>query len=171
MIQIYSVLSSSSTEYQTIMLWAARNVAFFGFLRVGEMTVPNQAAFNESVHLSLGAVTVDSRCNPTTMWVNIKQSKTDPFRAGVKLCLARTESPIYPIKAILPYLAIRGSSPGPLFIFSDGTYLTRSRFKSLLSATLKQSGLDDTRYNTHSFRIGATTSAKAAGISAPTSKY
>jgi len=27
-----------------------------------------------------------------------------------------------------------------------------------------QAGLDDTKFNTHSFRIGAATSAKAAGI-------
>ena len=50
MIKIYSVLSSSLTEYQTNMLWAACNVAFFGFLIIGEMTDSNQAAFNESVH-------------------------------------------------------------------------------------------------------------------------
>ena len=49
------------------MLWAACNVAFFGFFRVGEMTVSNQAAFDESVHLSLGDFTLDSCRNPTTM--------------------------------------------------------------------------------------------------------
>ena len=65
----------------------------------------------------------------------------------------------------LPYLAVRGSSPGPLFTFSDGTYLTRQWFKAVLLATPKQAGLDDTKYNTYSFLIGAATSAKAAGIS------
>jgi len=50
---------------------------------------------------------------------------------------------------------------GPLFAFEDGTPLTRTRFKSVLSATLK---LDDSQYNTHSFRIGAATLAKMAGI-------
>jgi len=163
--QIYGVLSRSPNEYQSIMLWAACCTAFFGFLRVGEMTVPNQESFDDSAHLSLRDISVDSRSNPTTIWLTIKQSKTDPFRAGVKLCLTRTESIVCPVKALLPYLAVRGSSPGPLFTFSDHTYLTRPRFKTVLSATLKQAGLDDSKYNTHSFRIGAATSAKAAGIS------
>ena len=34
-----------------------------------------------------------------------------------------------------------------------------------MSAILKQIGLDDQKYNTHSFRIGVATSAKAAGVS------
>ena len=35
MTQIYSVLKTSPTDYQSIMLWAACCTAFFGFLRVG----------------------------------------------------------------------------------------------------------------------------------------
>ena len=128
------------------------------------MTVPSQETFDNSVHLSLDDVTLDSRSNPTIIWLTIKQSKTDPFRRGVKLCLGRTDSIVYPVKAILPYLAVRGSTPGPLFTLSDSTPLTRARFKTLLSATLKQAGLDDSKFNTHSFRIGAATSAKTAGI-------
>jgi len=143
MAQLYSVLSRSPNDYQTILLWVACNTAFFGFLRVSEMTVPSQTAFDNSVLLSLGDISVDNWSNPSTIWLTIKQSKTDPFRIGVKLCLAHTHSVVCPVKAILPYLAIRGGSPGPLFIFSDGSYLTRPRFKALLSATLIQAGLDD----------------------------
>ena len=164
MTQIYSVLEKSPTAYQSIMLWAACRTAFFGFLRVGEMTVPSQEAFDSSVHLSIEDVAVDSKSNPTTVWLTIKQSKTDPFRMGINLCLGHTESVVYPVKALLPYLAIRGSTQGSLFSFEDGTPLTRLRFKTLLSATLKRAGLDDSKYNTHSFRIGAATSAKMAGI-------
>ena len=142
------------------MLWAACNVAFFGFLIIGEMTVSNQAAFNESVHFSLGNVTVDSRHSPTTTWVKLSSPKLTP---GIKLCLARTESTICPIKAILQHLAIGEACRDPYLFFL--MVLTRSRFKSLLSATLKQSGLDDMRYNTHSFHVGTPTSAKTTEIS------
>ena len=163
--QIYSVLSSPPSEYQKIMLWAACCTAFFGFLRVGEMTTPGQDTYDSSVHLSLEDVALDSRVAPTIIWLTIKQSKTDPFRKGVKLCLGRTEAVVCPIRALLPYLAIRGKAPGSLFISESGTSLTRAHFKTLLSATLKKAGLDDSKYNTHSFRIGAATSAKAVGIS------
>ena len=47
----------------------------------------------------------------------------------------------------------------------DGSYLTRQRFASLISTCLRQAGIDEKSYSTLSFRIGAATSAKDAGIS------
>ena len=162
---IYSILSKTPNQYQAIMLWAACCIAFFGFLRVGEMTVPTQTAFNDSVHLSLQDIALDSRSAPTIVWLTIKQSKTDPFREGARLCLGLTDSTVCPVKALLPYLALRGSDPGPLFCLENKTPLTRVHFKNLLSTTLRIAGFDDSLYNTHSFRIGAATSAKEVGIS------
>ena len=54
---------------------------------------------------------------------------------------------------------------GPLLILANGSYLTRRHFASLLSETLQKAGVDSTGYNTHSFRIGAATTAKEKGIS------
>ena len=48
---------------------------------------------------------------------------------------------------------------------TDGSFLTRQQFALLISNTLKLAGIDDKHYNTHSFRIGAATSAKEAGFS------
>ena len=126
--------------------------------------MPSQEAYDSFVHLSIEDVAVDSKFKPTTIWLTIKQSKTDPFHMGINLCLGRTESVVCPVKAVLPYLEIRGSTPGSLFSLEDITSLTRIQFETLLSATLKRAGLDETKYNTHSFRIGAATSVKMAGI-------
>lgn len=103
--------------------------------------------------------------SPSVIQVTIKQSKTDPFRHGVQLYLGKTGKDICPVMAILPYLALRGASAGPLFILSDGSFLTRKKFAALVLNTLKQAGVEDAQYNTHSFRIGAATTAKDAGIS------
>lgn len=146
MYRIYRVLARLPAEYQNIMLWAAFCTAFFGFLRVGEMTIPSQSAYDSSVHLSLQNVELDSRVMPNIVWLTIMQSKTDPFRKGVKLCLGQTNSVVCPVKAILTYLTIRGNSPGCLFISKDQTPLTGAQFKTLLSATLRKAGLDDTSY-------------------------
>ena len=97
--------------------------------------------------------------------VSIKQSKTDPFRKGVQLFLAKTGKNICPITAIIPYLALRGAKQGPLFLYQSGNYLTRQDFTTLLRTTLRQAGLDGSQYAAHSFRIGAATTAKEAGIS------
>ena len=123
MANIPEVLLLDSSKYDNILLWAACSLAFFGFLRCGELTEPSQAECNQGAHLSLGDVAIDSKSAPTTIQIIIKQSKTDPLRRGVQLHLRITDSNICPITAILPYLAIRGARPGPLFVVKDGSYL------------------------------------------------
>ena len=97
--------------------------------------------------------------------IRIKQSKTDPFRQGVDVYLGRTNNNVCPVTAILPYLALRGNALGPLFMLHDGRLLTRQIFSSILDSLLKELHLNQEDFNTHSFRIGAATSAKAANIS------
>lgn len=127
--------------------------------------MPAQSEYDPRAHLSIGDIAVDSKSNPITVQVTIKQSKTDPFRQGVQLYLGKTGSDICPVYAILPYLAVRGARLGPLFMFADGSYLTHARFATMISDTLQQVGIDHKHYATHSFCIGAATTAKEAGIS------
>ena len=62
------------------MLWAACCLAFFGFLRAGEFTVPGNTGFDASTHLSWGDLAVDNPASPGVLSVRLKASKTDPFR-------------------------------------------------------------------------------------------
>ena len=126
--------------------------------------MPSQGAFDKDVHLSPADIAIDNKTNPQIIRLTIKQSKTDPFRRGVKLYLGRTDSPICPVLGILPFLAVRGNRSGPLFILNDSRMLTRQIFSSFRDDILERLHLNLHLYNTHSFRIGATTSAKEAGI-------
>ena len=58
----------------------------------------------------------------------------------------------------------RGNQPGPLYIMKDGRQLTRQLFSTSLDVILEDLYLEKDCYNTHSFRIGAATSAWEAGI-------
>ena len=91
-------------------------------------------------------------------------SKTDPFRMGVTIFLGKTDSDTCPAAALLSYLAKRGLAPGPLFRFDDGRPLTRLALVSEVRAALTVAGIEPAPYSGHSFRIGAATSAAAAGI-------
>ena len=158
------MLLSQSNSYQNTMIWAACYLAFFGFLRSSKFTVPAQDCFDNSTHLSPQDIAIDCRHSPSMIKVRIKQSKTDPFLQGVDLYLGKTDKDICPVRAILPYLALRSNRPGPLFMGTDGKMLTRQTFSSELDHILSKLKLDRGSYNTHSFRIGATTSAMETGI-------
>ena len=112
--------------------------AFFGLLRVSEFTVPSLHQYDPDIHLSLADVTLDNRCAPEIVQLHmyIKQSKTDPFRNGADIYLGRTHHNVCLVEAILPYPAIRGKQPGPLFVLADNTMLTRAIFTSALKCIL-----------------------------------
>ena len=132
------------------MLWAMCCLALFGFLRVSEFTIPGEASFSPTCHLSLKDVAIDNREDPRLLQVAIKQSKTDPFRRGVDIYLA--------------YLALRGCQASPLFITQQGKGITCLAFSSALDPLLSKLQLNHKHYNTHSFRTGAGTSATQAQI-------
>ena len=146
-------------------MWAACCLAFFGFLRVSEFTVPSDNLCDKDCHLSMEDILIDSRDDPHLLKVTIKQSsKTDPFRVSVDLYLGATGATTCPVKGLLPYLALRGHCKEPVFILEDGRYLTRQRLCSLLDSVLTKLHIDNQKYNTHSFRIGAATTAREANI-------
>ena len=78
--------------------------------------------------------------------------------------LRRTGNILGPVAAVLAYLVRRGSQQGPLFLFSDGTPLSRQRLVAELRQALSACGFDCNLYAGHSFRIGATTTAAAKSV-------
>ena len=128
------------------------------------MTVPSDGSYDPSVHLSRSDIAVDNPGAPTVIRVTIKQSKTDPFRKGVNLFLGKTSTDLCPVAAMLNYLVLRGSEAGPLFWFADHRYLTRQRLVGAVRDALRKAGVDQAKYNGHSFRIGAATTAAANGF-------
>lgn len=152
------------SDFDNIMLWAAFLLCFFGFLRSGEITIPNQQSYDASVHLNFSDIATDNSVPPSIIQVKIKASKTDPFRHGTLIHIGRSNNTLCPVSALLSYLSIRGNSPGILFHFQDNTPLTKPHFTAKLRDFLKQAGINDSQYAGHSFRIGAATTAAAKGV-------
>jgi len=63
------------------------------------------------------------------------------------------------------YVAVRGNSPGPLFMFPGGAPVSKSFFSVQLKNALTWAGLPHESYKGHSFRIGAATTAAMRGMS------
>jgi len=158
-------LIKKNPSYDAITLWAMCCMAFFGFLRVSEFTIPTPGSYDRSQHLSLDDIVVDDRNNPCLIQLFLKQSKTDPFKQGATVYLDATDSTVCPVKAVTCYLAKRKSQPGPLFITKKGNGWTSHMFRKALQCVFAQMKLNKQLYNTHSFRIGAATSASLANLS------
>ena len=161
---IKDCLSRRPSSHSNIMLWAACCLAFFGFLRVSKFTVPCHGTCDPGTHLSLDDIFFDNGDKPCPITVFIKQSKTDPFRKGVTLYLGATNHPVCPVTDALPYLALRSSHPGPLFLTKEGKGLAHQSFSTLLDVILADLRLQPHDYNANSFRIGAATTAAQADI-------
>ena len=67
------------------------------FLWIFEVGMPSAKDYDPGAHLS---VRLDSTGDPHVAQVNIKASKTDPFRKGVSLFLGRTGSVLCPVLAL-----------------------------------------------------------------------
>ena len=91
-----------------VMLWAAFILAFFGFLRSSEFTC--NGPFDPSVHLTCNDITLlPNSHSPSHMLVHIKQSKTNPFRQGHTITIAKSSSPICSVMAMKDSLSLSSS--------------------------------------------------------------
>ena len=155
---LYNIWSQEGAHPEAKVLWAAASLAFFGFLRSGEMCGDSLLASD---------IAVDSHDDPTLVRLLLRSAKNDPFGKGVYIYmyLGRVRSAaICPVAAVLNYLVTRSLSSGPLLLRSDGTPVTRPWFVTQVRAALSTIGIDHTKYSGHSFRIGAATAAAAVGF-------
>ena len=95
--------------------------------------------------------------------LRIKSSITDPVGAGHFLYIGVSGTNLCPVLALRSYLAYRGSLAGPLFVWADRSPLTADQVNHSLRVILSRAGVSGP-FSSHSFRIGAATSAAAAGL-------
>ena len=130
LLKLRGVWEASSKHHNSITLWAACCLCYFGFLRSGQITVPSELAYDSGEHLNFSDIAVDSVANPSMLKVRIKASKTDPFRQGVDIFIGKTDNKLCPVAAmtLLSYLAKRGNNEGMLFHYEDKKLLSQDRF-------------------------------------------
>jgi len=161
--------------WDDVLFRAAISLGFFAFLRLGELAVADSnVAFDPSIHPTVGDISfLQHEQHGRYATFRIKVSKTDPFRQGSTVHLGVTNSPICPVSALGTYLHFRRLVPpgagipltsAPLFVCDDGRVLTKAIFIGMLRTRMRAAGLDNTAFTGHSLRIGAATTAAAAGL-------
>ncbi|XP_021362453.1 uncharacterized protein LOC110456199 [Mizuhopecten yessoensis] len=147
-----------------LMLSCIFKTAFYGFLRCGEFTCKSICDTN-FIRICDICVLPDLSCYTLTL----RSSKTDPFGRGVDINIYEN-SVLKPVSTMSTYLNLRVSSgaipTSPLFVEQVhlAKPLMRHTFIAYLKETLSRIGIDNQPFNGHSFRIGASTSAAAAGV-------
>ena len=135
-------------------------LAFYGFLRVGEMTVSSTLAFNPNL-LQLKNITMSPMGPVSLSFQSFKHQKSNlPFTIHIP----DQPGPLSVKNSLSIYLQSRGFHPGPLFMYNNQP-VTRSFFISILNQTAKVAQLPPDNIKSHSFRIGAATTALLKGYS------
>lgn len=97
--------------------------------------------------------------------IRMKHSKTDQTGKGVIICITAAGKGVCPVKCIGEYEKIRPKIKKSYFCHFSGKCVTRYQVTSVLRKTLDISLVKSALYKSHSFRIGAATSAAMAGAS------
>ena len=119
--------------------------------------------FDSETNLCYNDVQVTNEC----IFLLLKKSKTDPFRYGITIPLFGNSSDICPVISVKRYLKFRNSIPfatESFFVTDEGSPLSRKFFISHIKLILDKLGFSSEKYNGHSFRSGAATSAHKARL-------
>ncbi|XP_075063935.1 uncharacterized protein LOC142151813 [Mixophyes fleayi] len=151
-------------EYEKTLFSAAFSMAFFGAFRVSELVAKSrghQESGLQAEHVSLGGGIVSCK---------IIRSKTDQSGRGAWVQLNRQpNSNICPVNLVSRFMNVRPQAR--LFLcHHNGMPMTKYQFSAIMKKSLRSLDLDSSMYGTHSFRIGAATSAALAGSSTETIK-
>ena len=156
---VHAYLNSSSLHVcDRTMLWAAVTTAFFGFLRSSEYVSAQTRKYDADTTLCFE----DIIYKHPNLHIRIKASKTDPFREGCTICLSPSGADICPVRNLQMYIAQHPIKKGPLFTYADHSLLTQRRLNSLLKSAIPTTS--KAPVSSHSLRIGAATTAAAAGL-------
>ena len=150
------------SKFEDSMLWAACGSAFYGFLRASEFTTSAEA-LSMNKYMSIKDLSIDDPSSPQVVFIKLRFSKTDQFGQGWVVNLARMDSDICPVAALMKYLWLRGPRDGPLFVYPDFSPLTKSKLNLKLQTIFRNSGLPG-HYTLHSFRVGAASTAATLGF-------
>ena len=163
---LQALLVSEFDNYTKILLRAMILLAFFAFLRVGEITsTPGGIAQHTIQDAEVQLLGADAEAKPLSIKVCISNYKHSAGHPPTELMIHRAQDPLLcPVLAVWAFRTIRPNVQGHFFMFKTGQSVPRSFFASRFMDLISRAGLDTARYKCHSLRIGAATTAAAKGV-------
>lgn len=145
-------------------LWAMCTAAVYGLFRIGELTARSTASARSPA--SAHPRVADLRIDDDMASLLLRESKTDVFRQGVRVRMARNGTSTCPVAALQAMQDGRGplNANGPLFTLDGSNPVSRHLFLREVSRALRQAGLKPEEFSGHSFRKGGAQSLADAGV-------
>ena len=158
---------NSPQPYLSILYKAIFSLAYYGMLRVGELTLSNHTIKACNIHVGN---------NKDKILIVLYSSKTHGKESRpqkVKISASHTNSNrndkfFCPFRIVTNYMKIRGdyiTDNEPFFIFSDRNPVRSYNVRNLLRELLEILNLDSNLYDVHSFRGGRTSDLAKFGYS------
>ncbi|XP_078667569.1 uncharacterized protein LOC144909433 [Branchiostoma floridae x Branchiostoma belcheri] len=133
---------------------------YYTLARISEVAV--NTASQHTLNLADISSTLDSSGNVASLVVHFKSFKHSKNTSQASIAIfPQPENRDCPVTNLLRYLQNRGTHPGFLFLSNTGNAVTCDSFSKILKACVVHLHLDPHKYTSHSFRIGAVTTAAA----------
>ena len=156
----------SPQPYLEALYKAMFSLAYYGMLRIGEITESQHNVKASDVHLAH---------NKDKLLIVLYTSKTHGQESGpqkIKISAVpgvQMDTRIFcPIKLVIKYMNFRGpfgSIQEPFFMFADKSPVKPNQFRNLLRSLLDDLNLDGSLYDVHSFRGDRTSDLAKFGYS------
>jgi len=155
-----TLVHTGTDHYRQHLFQAMFALAFYAFLRIGEITIIGKDGHNAHL-IQRNQIRMQTK-HFELKFISYKHSQGQPFSLSV---MEAQERGPCPVRAMQAYLQVRGDRPGPLFQYVTGHAVLRNDFNKELRQALLFCDLDPTAFKSHSFRIGAATTAAQLGMS------
>ena len=155
---VLSLGQTSLNTYIRFLLKAMFLVAFYGLMRIGEITTDLKG----QATLMIEHLTFEQGRAILSISHFKHNSSSRPFQ--IVLSKQRDDT-LCPLRALQSYMQMRGNQAGPLFCFPGLQPVSRSFFINKLNFLLNFCGLSRNLYKSHSFRIGAASFYASLGLS------
>lgn len=152
------------SRYERVTFATMCIVAFYGFLRVGEMCVKaHRASVSVIQRQDVQFIFDAKKIVGTELCIQQFKHSTQPVTLFLPINVHSTE--MCATKALRRYFDMAKHVTGPLFQMTDKSPITYTIFSKHLHNVISYLGYDAKLYTSHSFRIGAATHAAKSGFS------
>lgn len=156
----FALTNIASSHYEASLFSTAFSVAFFGFMRIGEIAAKCKKDCTSRLVQFSDLSIADNECK-----LNIRFSKTDQCGKSITLVFVECQTKsICPVRLLQKFCKERPVSAGPLFCHFDGSPITKYQVSAMLRKALHFLNIDSSRFRNHSFRIGAATTYSAQNV-------